>query len=242
MVDSSAALAPSKDEESVANLAEFYTLEEVVAKMGVSLSTVKLRILQGYLHPVKGRRSDEFGRQRNYQRLFFNPAEVESEIQRAEDIRSRRKAYVGSGYLMKPKPSSGVGSHHNKAPEKIPTALVKSTIITDGEVCAAALKIFEAGGTQLTVIRDLKVDFQAAKYFWGCYLEAQPGWFLPSKEFARIRSVLNWTEDPPTVGGFSRAFSRLMNAPNPETKALTSSEDNAIEAALANPVDDTDEE
>jgi len=237
------------------DISEYLTTEEVAERLGVSLLTVSNRVARGYLHPLKGCRPDPFGRQRKKKRLLFNPVEVEAEIARVQSLIAAKPGYEGrqrgvpgrSGKVSISLPVEKTADEPADQPaKKVSISLPNNTaVMASGEICAAALKIFEDGGNQLTVIRELKVDFQAAKYFWSCYLEAQPGWFLPPKEFARIRSVLDWTEDPPSVAGFSRAFSRLMNEPsssNSDTKALSISEDKAIEAALANPVDEEESE
>ena len=57
----------------------------------------------------------------------------------------------------------------------------------------------------------MKVDFDTARYFWECYCHDQPGWFLPSKSFTKIRQLMKWTENPPTVEGFEKAYYRSID-------------------------------
>jgi len=56
----------------------------------------------------------------------------------------------------------------------------------------------------------MKVDFETAEYFSKCYERLQPGWFLPPKQFARVRVLIGWDEHPPTPEGFDKAINAFI--------------------------------
>lgn len=241
---SSSATARQTVKEASANLSDFLTFDEVAARMGVSTLTVRHRVMQGYLHPVKGSKPHPSGRARNPYTMLFNPAEVDSEIQRAQEIQETRRGYTlqgpqqGSSLNPNRKSSNRVVSENSSttAKVKISREFVDnvSASMADGKKCAEAVRLFRAGKSMLDIIEALEIDFETSKYFWQSYLECQPSWVLSPKDLARVRSILDWREDPPTVEGFNQALNKCMTEAPERTSLMSNKESDAIDAALAN--------
>lgn len=226
---------------------QYLTMKEVRATLGLSEAPIRSRILAGLFHPIKAKKDGKGQTQ-----LLFNPAEIREELERIEALRRAKPGSVAD--LQKPpgRPPSKSREQQRltgeqtakKAPPPSTTPLTLSDA-RNGEKCAQAVRLFREDKTQLDVVVEMNVDFETAEYYWERYMRAQPGWFLPSKEFARIRGILNWTEERPTAEGFSKAFNRMIQKElRPQTQTLAtqtvSGEHAAVEAALA-AQDETDE-
>lgn len=204
---------------------------------------------EGRLHPVKGYQKNV--KPKGPPQLLFHPAEVRDEVHRADELHNLRPGLISrekqkeDAYWSKSDRDSRPTQREVK--ESIATSSKKAKLSIDdryGELCGKAVELFITGATQLDVIRELKVGFDVAEHFWNAYMRAQPGWFLPSKDFIRLRGILDWKEDRPTVEGFNRALNRFMHKEAAGVASPVSSrEEAAIEAALKEVVtEDSDDD
>lgn len=184
------------------------TIEEVAMRLGMAVSTVRLRVTQGHFHPIK-----EKGR------LMFHPHEVESELNRAESIRMIKRGGIQDSSppkitakaLPAPVPAKN-GKMKPPEPSLKPTDSIQvGPLIYNGQQCATAVKLFREGKEVLDAVTEMEVTFEIAKHFWKQYLDLQPVWVLPHKQFAQLRVLLEWEEDPPTPDGFIKAMRAHMD-------------------------------
>lgn len=192
---------------TAATIEELLTVNEVAERLGVTHVTVRERIKEGRFHPI---RAVHKGRKK----LLISPHEVDIELARIEEVRRKIPGLIGSGETtVSKKPSPTSQKKSSKSSEKkleAPIDKPKIPVTQDGEKCAQAVQLFRNGKTPLDVVVEMKVDFEVAEYFWKCYERLQPGWFLAPKQFARIRVLLGWEEDPPTAEGFSKALNKFI--------------------------------
>ena len=189
--------------DPIARSNELMTIEEVAIKLGMAVSTVRLRVTQRHFHPIK-----EKGR------LMFHPHEVEAELNRAESIRMIKRGRIQESSppkittkaLPAPVPAK---NGKMKPPEPVikPTDSVQvGPLIYNGQQCAQAVKLFREGKEVLDAVTEMEVTFEIAKHFWKQYLDLQPVWVLPHKQFAQLRLLLDWEEETPTPEGFVKAL------------------------------------
>ena len=214
---------------------DFLTTRDVAERLGVGRQTVFLKIKEGRFHPVK-----KLVKKRRI--LVFNPDEVEAEIARLHELvmtRPGRYATPRTAHsktprnkesLPEPQPARAQEPQpihaQEPAPQKTDSPRENSKSQSDpinGEVCARAVTLFLAGKQQLDVIVEMKIDFKAAKYLWDSYLQALPCWAIPTKNLSRIRNLINWTEDPPTLEGLEKALvahvARQLDSPSRPVKS-----------------------
>lgn len=190
-------------------LVQLLTIKDVAALLGVDKSTVHRRIKEGRFHPIKDKKRGC--------KLLFHPNQVDEEIARIEQIRRGSPGEVFSAPRVGRKPKAPpeimaelrvAADVANKLPDvgkpKVPDS-------QDGAKCAKAVKLFREGHSQLDVVVEMEVDFEVAEYYWKRFLIAQPGWFLASKQFARLRDLLEWNEEVPTPEGFMKAVQEFIN-------------------------------
>lgn len=202
-----------------ASLDELLTVNEVAEQLGIAHWTVRKRIDKGYFHPIRANRN---GRKM----LLIAKHEVDIELARVEESRRLAPGAVGTGEAESnrtQKKPSATNQSKGAAKEETP-AKPKIPVTQDGDKCAQAVQLFREGKSPLDVVVEMRVDFEVAEYFWKCYERLQPGWFLPPKQFARVRTLIGWEEDPPTPEGFSTALNKFIGRE-------VSRQDKGIEAA-----------
>lgn len=148
-------------------------------------------------------------------RLLFSPVEVESEINRIEDLHREKRGLIQQSISHRamipalektiPTKSTSTMSGSPKPPEK-----VESKAIVDGQRSARAATLFREGKSVIDVVIEMAIDFSVAHYYWEWYCFAQPAWLLPQKQFAKVRTLLNWIEDPATPEGFDVALQKFI--------------------------------
>jgi hypothetical protein len=196
---------PQASHDPIASSNELLTIEDVARKLGMSIATVRLRVTQRFFHPLRQGR-----------RLMFHPSEVDAELDRVETIRRQRL-----GKVVDTSPPK-IDSRPRKLPEAVPDKQGKmkppepsakptdsvqvGSLIYNGQQCAAAVKLFREGKEVLDAVAEMELTFEVAKHFWKQYLDLQPVWVLPNKQFAQLRLQLDWEEDPPTPEGFMKAL------------------------------------
>ena len=238
---------------------DFLTIEEVCYRLGYrSITPVRYRVKAGVFHPIKGKKK---GGKVGALRLLFNPLEIDEELDRVAKHRhrapvnltenrggrlpqKRKEDFLSKASISKPSLEPPIDP--SDIDESIPIKKKKHMADSlNGEKCAEAAKLFNQGKTKIDVVIAMNLDFRTTKYFWEEYIDAQPGWFLSPKAFARMRGILNWNEDPATPEGFLRAFNLLVqNELKPQlSDESPADEATALEAALSkeNLADDNDE-
>lgn len=200
---------PQASHDPIAGSDELLKIEDVARKLGMSIATVRLRVTQRFFHPIRQGR-----------RLLFHPSEVEAELNRVETIRRERL-----GKIVDTAPPK-INSRPQKLPEAVPAKNGKmkppepslkptdsvqvGPLIYNGQQCATAVKLFREGKEVLDAVTEMEITFEIAKHFWQQYLDLQPVWVLPHKQFAQLRVLLEWEEDPPTPEGFIKAMRAHM--------------------------------
>jgi hypothetical protein len=205
----------------ITDYASMLPMAHVVNVMGVTRTTVNLRVKEGRLHPIKVKG-----------KLFFNPQEVEQEVQRvindrtlhAQAIRGRNMATLAKSPPPPPPPGTvalapkrGPGRPRKYPISESPPRVKKDPTPTKnesytGEQAAQAVSLFLAGKSQLEVIMEMKITFELAEHFWDAYLRAQPCWVLTPKVFAQLRTTYDdWDEDQPTPEGLADALRKFVS-------------------------------
>lgn len=201
-------------------LEHFLTTAEVSNRLGLAEAVVYRRVKEGRLHPVK--RKNPVRRGPKYI-LVFNPDEVENELARMHELFKARPSIanrIGKGGPTPklknngpPTKAASASAPTFKSKEKSilpptvsPPPPKKSDEESEGERCARAVKLFREGKQQLDAVVEMGLTFERARYYWECYLLAQPGWLLAPKALARIRALIGWNEEPPSPEGFERAL------------------------------------
>lgn len=197
------------------------TLAETASKLGVSEATIFRRIKEGIFHPIRDK-----GKGR---KLLFHPHEIEEEIERVREIHEKGPGGLPVGrppnrppILIEEQAKKEQLPSEPKLPESKASIAINSSepedsskkrILNparDGAMCAKAVSLFRQEKTVLDIVVEMEVDFETANYFWECYTRLQPGWFLPQKQFVRVRTLLDWHETPPTPEGFAHAFNTFV--------------------------------
>jgi len=193
----------SAAENDAPGMANLLTTHEVAACLGVACSTIRLRVKERHLHPVKVAG-----------KLRFHPNEVAEEAARVQAERDLRRGALTRGPPPRSpsQPRTGIRTSSmieddvsDREPIPPPPAAC------DAALCARSVEIFRAGKGQLDAVVEMRVDFEAARYLWHAYVRAQPGWFMTPRTFAQVRSLVAWSEDPPTSAGFLRALRAYIN-------------------------------
>lgn len=220
------------------NLADHLRLDDVMDILGIGKTSVLNRVKQGYLHPVRAPKPGEPPR-KGSSCLLFNPVEVAGEIDRVEAERAKAPGRLSNRPKIdqQSKLKSQDVKENSLATVKVMASRQfvgnVSALMSDGKKCAEAVKLFRSGKSMLDIIETLEIDFETSKYFWQSYLECQPSWVLSPKDLARVRSILDWREDPPTVEGFNQALNKCMTEAPERASLMSTKESAAIDAALA---------
>jgi hypothetical protein len=193
--------------------AELISAAEVAGRLGVTISTVHLRAKTGFLHPVMIKH-----------KLMFHPHEVDAELNRVQQLKAKKPGVIPTRQAkpLLPAPVQGKdGALRPPEPHLKPTDSVQvGNLIYNGQQCANAVKLFREGKQPLDAVVDMELTFEIAKHFWKEFLALQPVWVLPQKQFAQLRTLYGWEEDPPTPEGMMKAVRAFIDKEvDRETKA-----------------------
>jgi predicted DNA-binding transcriptional regulator AlpA len=168
--------------KTVPTMRDLLTIEEVMERLGISRTTVNLRIKEGRFHPVK-----------REGRLYFTPQEVDAEADRrlaSNKIIARPKTLIRPRVAAKQSAST---AHDPGVPRHT------------AEDAAASVALFEQGKGVREAVSTLKISYEAAHYLWRQFVDSGPEILLNRKELEAIRESLGWR------GGTSNGAS-LMDA------------------------------
>jgi hypothetical protein len=186
------------------------TVDQVAEKLGVARTTVYLRIKDCRFHPIRQGRN-----------IFIHPDEVENELQRVEQFHTEKPGRISRRSAITYNPSEETKNKLYSAPSPALTSSVPSFSASSisnleppaqytGEQAAKAIVLFRAGKGQLEIIEEMNIGFELARYFWICYVEAQPSWLLPPKQLAQVRTLIGWQDDPPSPENFQKALHKFI--------------------------------
>lgn len=198
----------------------FLSVDEVADALGVAVQSVYNWSNQKRLHPIKVNG-----------KLRFNPEEVEAE---KEKFLQKR---VGAPTRAQKIASDVPVKTDVKRSHPLQKKTVEKPSTTDkefGEISAEATKMFCTGQGVVEVVVALKVPFATAGQIFDDYKTYSQAVHFDSKTVSMLRQRLNWSENPPTIGGFIKALNEweanVIEAVKREQKAKSTSTEPAAAA------------
>lgn len=175
---------------------KFLPVDDVADTLGVSIQSVYNWTKQNKLHPVKVNG-----------RLRFNPQEVEALIeQKTGQIRAGAPTRAQKILQDIPVKLDAKRSPPQKKPAEKSAEKSPATDREFGEISAEATKMFCTGQGVVEVVVALKVPFATAGQIFDDYKTYSHAVHFDSKTVSMLRQRLNWSENPPTIGGFVKAL------------------------------------
>jgi hypothetical protein len=192
---------------------ELLTKEQVMERLGISKTTLFVRIAGGVFHPVRD--------PKDRRKILIHPNEVEEEEKRCRDLyRSKRVigripgprtdipmppmlpiatvSQEGVGKILALK-SNGTKKHDPRAEE----AFI-------GEKSSQAFILFSEGKSIRDCVIALKMSFELAQKLYDQWKVSGTEWHLPFSQFGYLRKRFAWTEEPPTPVGFLAAVHKYI--------------------------------